>query len=182
MIFLGLGANLPSRFGSPEDTIYKAYELLERQGLEILKASHIWYSAPVPFDPNQPWFCNSVISISTTKTPLRLLQILLKVESEIGRVRTIRNAPRVIDLDLLSYDSLCCDIPKLTLPHPRMHARAFVLNPLQQIAPKWVHPRTGESLDKLISLIPDHQQAFLEKPFNNDEAKQGKASKASQTV
>lgn len=170
MIFIGLGANLPSRFGGPEATIHKAYELLERHELNIIKASNIWFTAPVPFDPDQPWFRNSVVAVSTTKTPLRLMKILLDIENELGRVRTIRNAPRVIDLDLLSYDSLCCDVPGLTLPHPRMQERAFVLNPLSEIAPNWIHPRTDQHIDQLISDVPDDQQAYLDPPENIKDA------------
>ena len=76
-------------------------------------------------------------------------------------MREVRNEPRPIDLDLLSYDSLCCDVPGLTLPHPRMHERAFVLNPIHEIAPDWVHPRSGEKIADLLPNIPQDQQAFL---------------------
>ena len=159
MIYIGLGANLPSRFGGPEETIYKAYEELERNDLKIVKRSHIWFTAPVPFHPDHPWYRNSVVAVSTQKTPLSLMRTLLQIESDLGRVRIHKNAPRKIDLDLLSYDSLCAKTPDLTVPHARMHERAFVLNPLKEIDPDWRHPETGEHIDDLLARVPSEQQA-----------------------
>lgn len=160
MIFIGLGANLPSRFGGPAATLQKAFEELDRYGLKVIDISDIWMTAPVPYVPDHPWYKNAVVSVSTYKTPMRTLKTLLEIEQEFGRIRSERNAPRVIDLDLLCYDSLCCDVPTLTLPHPRMHERGFVLYPLKDISPEWMHPASGMPIDELISLLPEDQQAY----------------------
>ena len=160
MIFIGLGANLPGKFGGPEATLQKTFEELNGHGFKVLDISDIWLTAPVPYVPDHPWYRNAVISVSTEKTPLQTLKTLLQIEQEFGRVRSTRNAPRVIDLDLLCYDSLCCDVPGLTLPHPRMHERGFVLYPLKDICPNWSHPATGQYIDELLGLLPSDQQAF----------------------
>lgn len=172
MIYIGLGANLPGRFGGPEETIHRAYEQLESRGIKVVKKSNIWFTAPVPYDPDQPWYRNSVVAVSTQKTPITLMQILLEIEEKFGRIRTYKNAPRTLDLDLLAYDSLCANTPDLIVPHERMHQRAFVLNPLKEIEPDWIHPVTGEHIDNLLSKIPYEQQAELrssEKSFASAE-------------
>lgn len=160
MIFIALGANLPSRFGTPADTIAAAYDALENHGLNIVDKSRIWLTAPVPVS-DQPWYHNAVASVQTGLDSFELLSLLHKVEAEFGRERFERNEPRVLDLDLIAYNNEIVDRPSLIVPHPRLHERAFVLLPLKDIAPEWMHPMTGKSIDAMLEQIPAEQQAQI---------------------
>ncbi len=168
MKLIALGANLPSRFGTPEETLAAALTALSDRGLSVVRASRIWLTAPVPFDESQPWYHNAVAAIETAMTPHDLLSLLLSVEQDFGRVRTIRNAPRILDLDLIAYDDdIIADGPDLIVPHPRMEDRAFVLYPLQDIAPDWTNPVSGKKLSDLIQALPEDQDAI---PLEKDPA------------
>ena len=158
MILIALGANLPSRYGDPAATIRAAIDALYDNGLGILAVSRIWLTAPVPVS-NQPWYHNAVVQVETSLDPYQLLSLLHQVEDGFGRVRTERNAPRILDLDLVAYNADIVDRPSLIVPHPRMHERAFVLLPISDIAPNWVHPITGKTIDQMRAAIPPEQQA-----------------------
>ena len=159
MILIALGANLPSRFGSPADTLKAAKQEIEARGIKVIKSARIWLTAPVPFDPDQPWYHNSMVSVDTDLLPDDLLQILFDIEAEFGRIRTVKNAPRVLDLDLIAYnDEIIEGQDRLMLPHPRMHERLFVLKPLEDIYDKWTHPKTGQKLVEMIDNCSDSQQ------------------------
>lgn len=166
MIYIALGANLPSRFGTPSETLAKACAVLSDRGLRILDQSRIWLTAPVPVS-DQPWYHNSVISVETDLSPRDLLNLLLSVEHEFGRVRIMQNEARVLDLDIISYDDLIVSEDSLIIPHPRMHQRGFVLYPLRDITNNWVHPLLNHSIDDLVANLPSDQVA---KPMNGDEA------------
>ena len=103
---------------------------------------------------NQPPYANAVIKIETSEKPVKLLQILHNLEGQFGRVRRVVNEARILDLDLIDYTGTVIMGPEITLPHPRMTERLFVLLPLQEIAPDWVHPITGKSIQKLIEAAP----------------------------
>lgn len=127
---IGLGANL----GQARDTIERALEgLRNTPGIESLVVAPFYGSDPV--DAQGPTFVNTVALIQTTLAPLTLLDALQALEHAYGRERSFRNAPRTLDLDLLWYDSVTMETPRLTLPHPRMHERAFVLKPLGDLVP-----------------------------------------------
>lgn len=160
-IFLGVGANLPSpRFSSPRETLEAAVRDLAESGIVSLAVSRWYESAPVPIS-DQPWYVNAVYRVETDLNPSQLLDALHRVEAAYGRVRGEVNAARVIDLDLLDYRGLCRDGAGEgpVLPHPRMHERAFVLLPLRDLAPDWIHPRSGTSIDRLISELDPEQTA-----------------------
>ena len=157
MILIGLGANLPSRYGAPEETLGAAVAALATVGLEIAKVSSVWRSAPVPVS-EQPWYCNAVVVVETALSAKVLMGVLQGVEHDFGRVRAERNAPRVLDLDLLAYGDEVCVDSVCTVPHPRMHQRAFVLKPLQEIAPAWRHPVFGLSVGDLVEKMPEGQE------------------------
>ncbi len=152
MILIGLGANLPSDYGTPAETLEAAKVSLEKSGLKILKSSRTYLSAPVPVS-DAPWYANSVVSIETDLNANDLLYTLNKIETDFGRVRTYRNAPRVLDMDIIAYNDgvIGEDGEHLCVPHPRMHERAFVLKPMMEIAPDWVHPCLRESVSSLIT-------------------------------
>lgn len=137
--FIGLGSNL----NEPEYQIRGAFDQLARlPHTRLIACSSLYRSAPVGY-ADQPDFINAVAWLETTLAPLQLLQALFDLEHRFGRERTFRNAPRILDLDLLLYDGLICHENGLTLPHPRMHERAFVLAPLLEIAPDCTIPGRG---------------------------------------
>ena len=156
MIIIALGANLPSRFGGPEDTLAAAYAEMERRGVIITKSSAIWLTAPVPAS-DQPWYRNAVVSVETALDIFSLLQILKQIEKDFGRADTVRDAPRVLDLDVIAWNDRVYETPDLVVPHPRMQGRGFVLYPLQEIAPGWIHPVLGQSVAELIAALPEAQ-------------------------
>ena len=145
--FVGIGSNL----AGPEYQILNAFDGLAHLPHTRLGASSSLYrSAPVGYT-GQPDFINAVALLKTTLTPLQLLHALFDLEHRFGRQRSFRNAPRILDLDLLLYDGLICHEPGLTLPHPRMHERAFVLAPLLEIAPDCAIPGRGTAFSFLQS-------------------------------
>jgi 2-amino-4-hydroxy-6-hydroxymethyldihydropteridine diphosphokinase len=161
MILIALGANVPSpRFGPPAKTLAAALAALEETGVTVVACSRFYKSAPLP-PSEQPWFVNCVASVDTAMGPEALLDALLAIERRFGRRRRERNAPRILDLDVLAYNNVTTGENKhLELPHPRMHERAFVLLPLADIAPEWRHPGNGEPLWALIEALPGDQMAW----------------------
>ncbi len=139
LAFIGLGSNL----GDPRAQLKRAFfELDKLPKTHLLKQSSLYQSAPIGY-LDQPNFVNAVAQIATTLTPQALLQGLLQVEHSHGRERTFLNAPRTLDLDLLLYDDVQLHEHGLTIPHPQMHLRAFVLQPLLEIAPDCIIPAVG---------------------------------------
>ncbi len=161
MILVGIGSNLPSTAGDPPvDNCRKALESMENAGISVIDVSRFYKTAPVPAS-DQPWYINAVASVETDLPPEAVLDRLLEIEAAMGRERGERNAARIVDLDLLAYDDLVMDSERLTLPHPRLTERAFVLLPLRDIAPDWVHPVTKQSLAALIDALDPAQKIEL---------------------
>ena len=130
--FIALGSNLED----PQAQIERALETIANStNIKLIKASSLYRTVPVGYD-NQPDFINAVAEIETDLNPLALLHTLLEIEAQHGRERPFPNAPRVLDLDVLLYEGFATSSPALTLPHPRMHTRGFVMLPLAEIAPK----------------------------------------------
>ena len=154
MILVAIGSNLPAPgFASPQDTAEAAVAELPRIGIAVIARSPWYLSEPVPAS-DQPWFVNGVAMVSTDLSPEALLARLLALETRFGRERGARNTARSLDLDLLDYDGHQSSAPTLTLPHPRLHERRFVLAPLCDIAPDWRHPRLGLSTVELLARLP----------------------------
>ncbi|NDY83808.1 2-amino-4-hydroxy-6-hydroxymethyldihydropteridine diphosphokinase [Orrella sp. NBD-18] len=128
--YIGLGANL----GDAKQTLLDAVDSL-RTTSGIFRCVVSPFYASDPIDATGPTFVNAVAHLETSLAPLNLLDELQRIENRFGRLRPYRNAPRTLDMDLLLYDKLTINTPRLTLPHPRMHLRAFVLKPLQDLAP-----------------------------------------------
>ena len=161
MILIGIGSNLaapPSE--TPLTTAQAALPALAGPHLQPSLCSSWYASAPVP-QSDQPWFVNAVALLSTDLEPDVLLSRMLDVEARFGRVRGERNAARTLDLDLLDYDGLIVDTARLVLPHPRLHERRFVLEPLHEIAPNWRHPVLGVTAVELLARLPPQQTARL---------------------
>jgi 2-amino-4-hydroxy-6-hydroxymethyldihydropteridine diphosphokinase len=153
MILIALGANLPSHAGPPAATLRAALARLESLGVKIVQLSS-FYETPSWPDPGQPAFTNAVAAVETALQPVELLALLHGVETAFGRMRSAPNAPRPLDIDLLDHDGLVMT-GDLTLPHPRMTMRAFVLAPLAEAAPGWRHPVTGQGAAELLAGLPD---------------------------
>lgn len=147
-VILGLGANV----GDPARQLAEAVEAVGRV-VDVDAVSSLYRSEPVG-DANQPDFLNLVVAGRTGLEPEALLEALLAIEARMGRIRTARNAPRIIDIDLLAYGDRVMESPALALPHPRLHLRGFVLHPLAEIAPGWKHPLSRKTARELLSLAP----------------------------
>lgn len=147
--FIGLGSNL----GEREETLQRALELLGgRDGIRLVAVSPLRETDPVGY-LDQPRFLNGAAQIETDLSPLELLAVLLDVERTLGRVREgPRFGPRTLDLDLLLYDDEIVDEPGLAVPHPRLHERRFVLEPLTELDPALVVPGRGSVSDLLSEL------------------------------
>ena len=152
MIVIALGANLPSHAGAPRETLKAALCELSHHGVHIAQVSSVYITKAWP-DPSDPLFVNAVARVETSLPPVELMALLHRTEEYFGRTRSIRNAPRSLDLDLIDYDGRVEQGPPV-LPHPRLAERAFVLVPLSEIAPEWHHPVTGEKISGLIAALP----------------------------
>lgn len=139
--YIGLGSNLEDPCNQLQSAFAKIESLPETH---LVSSSSLYRSAPLGH-PDQPEFVNAVAKIETTLAPQALLQALLQIEHSHGRERTFRNAPRTLDLDVLLYDDIQLHEHGLTIPHPQMHRRAFVLLPLLEIAPDVCIPGIGKA-------------------------------------
>ena len=147
---LSLGSNLGDRLTH----LQEALKRLTRQGHVLRQCSSVYETDPLE-TPDQPEFLNLAIEIDSTLPPADILQDCLRIETEMGRVRTSRFGPRPIDIDLLLVGDTTVQSEELTLPHPRMHLRRFVLVPLCEIAPEVLHPVMGVTVRELLSSTPD---------------------------
>ena len=165
MILIAFGSNLPSRAGTSAETVRAALAVLEPKGIFPARVSRLYKTEAWP-NPDEPPFINAVARVTTALMPSASLKVLHEIERSFGRIRTVPNAPRTLDLDILDYESRIEGGPP-TLPHPRLDRRAFVLVPLAEVAPEWRHPVSGrtaeellrdipESVDRIVPLSPDH--------------------------
>jgi 2-amino-4-hydroxy-6-hydroxymethyldihydropteridine diphosphokinase len=146
--YLGLGSNL----GEREEYLREAIrQLSENPQIEIAAVSSFYETAPVGYT-DQPDFINVVVKVKTTLSPQKLLEICLSTEKKIGRVRTIRWGPRVIDIDILLYNDLKVDEKDLQIPHPRMLEREFVIRPLAEVAPDLILPNSKTARETLAEM------------------------------
>jgi 2-amino-4-hydroxy-6-hydroxymethyldihydropteridine diphosphokinase len=144
--YLAVGSNL----GNRQAYLYKARLLVRRhRAILFLKSSRVYETQPSGGPRCQRKYLNAVWKIQTGLSPRNLLTELLKIEKELGRVRAERNAPRTVDLDILFYNNAMIEAPGLSVPHPRLHEREFVLKPLMEICPEFVHPKFKMTVRKL---------------------------------
>jgi len=158
-IALALGSNL----GDREAHLQRALVSLRARGVEALARSATYETEPVGGPPQDPYL-NLVALVRTARDPDALLRAALEVEAEAGRVRTVRDAPRTLDVDVLFHGETVSRAPSLTLPHPRLHERRFVLVPLVDVAPDWRHPILGYSARELLARLADRSRVELWTP------------------
>jgi 2-amino-4-hydroxy-6-hydroxymethyldihydropteridine diphosphokinase len=155
--FIALGANL----GDPVATVKAAILALRGlPGTEFIAASSLYRTAPVGLK-HQPDFINAVVELIAVSPAPTFLESLFEIEARFGRQRSVKNAPRTLDLDLLLYGDDVSDDPVLTLPHPRLHERAFVLAPLAEIAPQLIIPGRGSVADLLLRCADQQIEKIL---------------------
>ena len=151
-VYLSLGSNV----GDREANLRAAREQLAALG-EVTAVSAYYETEPVEYLA-QPWFLNCAVAMTTDLMPRQLLAWLQKIEHAMGRKRTVAKGPRVIDLDILLFGSSVVDTPQLTIPHPAMHERRFVLEPMAEIAPDVRHPVFKRTMRELRDALPPGQQ------------------------
>lgn len=134
-VYLSLGSNL----GDRERKLRSAIQELPHTGVAVTKVSSFYETEPVDLK-EQPWFLNCVVEAETLFDPFLLLRALREIEAKLGSTKLVPKGPRILDLDILLYGAQIIDAPELQVPHPRMHLRRFVLEPLAEIAPMVVHP------------------------------------------
>jgi len=157
-IFVAIGANLSNSLGETPLQICEgaARAVADMPGIHGAARSRWFSTAPIPASA-QPNYINGILHLKGELAPEALLAKLQHIEQRAGRVRGERNAARTLDLDIIDMDGLVCDLPDLVLPHPRAHLRAFVLLPLRDVAPGWVHPVSGQGIESLIAALPPQE-------------------------
>lgn len=149
-IYIAFGANL----SNPKATFLAAMDLLEQKSVVIEKISGLWQSPSWPPGKGHPDYLNGAAQVEFDGHVSELLRILMSVETDLGRERSERNAPRTLDLDILDFKGAILESAELTLPHPRMLSRGFVLFPLEQIANNWIDPKSGRPIIEFIAELP----------------------------
>ena len=147
-IYLGIGSNL----GNRKLNIEKAKFLLIQNKVKLIKFSK-YYETPSWPDPRNPKFLNVVLKVSYNHNPTDLLQICKFIEVKLGRKKNIKNSPRTCDIDMIDYYGKIINLDIITVPHPRAHLRNFVLYPLRDISPEWVHPLLNKKIEFLIKKL-----------------------------
>lgn len=154
--FLALGANMPFEGVQGAELLARALAALSEAGLPPLACSGVWQTEAWPRGSGQPDYFNAVVEVDAgRRTPRDLYEVLTGIERRFGRERRERWAPRTLDLDIIDLDGVTSEVDGITLPHPRMQERAFVLAPLAEIAPGWRHPESGLTSAEMLAGLGD---------------------------
>ena len=152
MIYINIGSNLNSLKGDRFYNLKKTIQLITANKFKILKISNIYETPSYPNKKN-PKFLNISLSIDTKEKPESLIKIFQTIEKKLQRNRTLKNQPRTCDIDIIDYYSKIINTNQIVLPHPRAHLRNFVLYPLREISPNWLHPVFNKKIDFLIKKL-----------------------------
>ena len=170
MIFLGLGSNLPSKYGDRFTNINLAISSLESYGIKVIKRSSFYKSPSYP-DKENPEFINVVILVETYLPPVDLMSVLTFIEEKLERKRIKKNDPRTCDIDIIDYNSQILNLKynnlDFTVPHKELASRNFVLFPLSEISPMWKHPKTKKTINNLIQKLDEEEKNSILKIDNN---------------
>ena len=170
MIFLGLGSNLPSKYGDRFTNINLAISSLEGYGIKVIKKSSFYETPSYPNKEN-PKFINAVILVETILPPIDLMSVLIFIEEKLERKRGKKNDPRTCDIDIIDYNSEILNLRynnlELTVPHKELTSRNFILFPLQEISPTWKHPKTKEIISVLLQKLNDEDKNSILKIVKN---------------
>ena len=170
MIFLGLGSNLPSKYGDRFTNINLAISSLEGYGIKVIKKSSFYETPSYPNNEN-PKFINAIILVETTLPPVDLMSVLIFIEEKLERKRGKKNDPRTCDIDIIDYNRQILNLRynnlDLTVPHKELTSRNFILFPLQEISPMWKHPKTKETIGNLIQKLNEEDKNSILKIKKN---------------
>ena len=170
MIFLGLGSNLPSKYGDRFANINLAISYLEGYGIKVIKKSSFYETPSYPNKEN-PKFINAVILVETILPPIDLMSVLIFIEEKLERKRGKKNDPRTCDIDIIDYNSQILNLRynnlELTVPHKELTSRNFILFPLQEISPTWKHPKTKEIVSVLLQKLSEEDKNSILKIDEN---------------
>jgi 2-amino-4-hydroxy-6-hydroxymethyldihydropteridine diphosphokinase len=145
---------LGSNMGNSIEILSTAIEQIEEKIGSVLLGSDL-YATAAWGNTSQPDFLNQVIEVATPLDAAETLEIILSIEKNMGRIRTIKNAPRIIDIDILFFNNEIINRSNLIVPHPEIQNRRFVLTPLNEIAPQMIHPVLNKTIEQLLSICPD---------------------------
>jgi 2-amino-4-hydroxy-6-hydroxymethyldihydropteridine diphosphokinase len=157
VVYLGLGSNI----GDKEAHITQALHLIS-EICEVKKKSHLYLTEPVG-NTKQEWFLNCVVEVETELDPKHLLVAIKSIERTLGRVKTVKNGPRIIDIDILFYGNKIVDTKNLVIPHPLLQKRLFVLQPMMDLNPYFIHPILKKSIQELYKNHPKNEKVLLHK-------------------
>ena len=170
MIFLGLGSNLPSKYGDRFTNINLAISSLEGYGIKVIKKSSFYETPSYPNKEN-PKFINAVILVETILPPIDLMSVLIFIEEKLERKRVKKNDPRTCDIDIIDYNSQIFNLKynnlDFSVPHKELTSRNFVLFPLQEISPTWKHPKTKEIVSVLLQKLSEEDKNSILKIDEN---------------
>ena len=152
MIFLNIGSNLDSTKGNRFFNLNKSLDLIRLENIKIIKVSSIYETPSYPNKKN-PKFLNIGLQIECNHSPKQLIKIFNKIEKQLQRIRGKKNEPRTCDIDLIDYERKVILSKNLSIPHPKAHLRNFVLFPLKEISPVWIHPILNKKIDFLIKKL-----------------------------
>ena len=155
MIYINIGSNLNSTKGDRLFNLKKTLELIRLENIRIKAVSSVYETPSYP-NKNNPKFLNIGIEVECKDTPAYLIKKFNKIEKKLQRTREIKNQPRTCDIDLIDYDGRILNSKKITIPHPKAHLRNFVLFPIREISPTWIHPILNKRIDLLIKKL-DHK-------------------------
>ena len=170
MILLGIGSNLSSTFGDRFKNINLAISFLELSKIKIIKKSSFYETPSYPNKEN-PKFINVVINVETHLKPPDLASSIISIEEKLKRIRIGKNEPRTCDIDIVDFNGECLDFKfkdlDFTVPHKKLSYRNFVLFPLKEILPNWIHPKTNESIDALVDKLTNEDKNSILKIKNS---------------